>query len=291
MKKSLRTEQLKSKRSEYISLLMKWNIANPQSWPKEDIQLYNLIKTDVLRTHPFEFCELFDNPLIRLALERILFIWAKENSDISYFQGLNDLACPFLIVYFTSCFGPSGDRNDEYESNMRIRQSLEQYLPAIEADVYWSLFSLFSGLRKLQPLHYGGVHSESMMSEFRILMEEIQPTLVKHLDEVGIEFSYFSFRWFLCFMARELTTKNLILLWDHYISEPETGFGNLHIFICVAFLMELSEVLLETKEFAQCIFILQKPPTIYWDSSNITDLIIKAKKYRKEYGKYVSMKK
>jgi len=150
-----------------------------------------LIKTDVLRTHPSQFIELFDNPLIRIALQRILFIWAKENEDISYFQGLNDLACPFLIVYFTSCFGPSADCNDEYESNKRIRQNLEQYLVAIEADVYWSITALFNGLRKLQPLHSGGVHSESMMSEFRILMEQINPSLVKHLDSIGIEFSFF----------------------------------------------------------------------------------------------------
>jgi len=89
-------------------------------------------------------------------------------------------------------------------------------------------------------------------------------------------------------MTREFTTKNLIFLWDHYISEPDTGFGNLHIYICVAFLMELSEVLLETKEFAQCLYILQKPPTIYWDTSNIEDLIKKAKKYRQDYTTFGS---
>jgi len=159
-------------------------------------------------------------------------------------------------------------------------------LVAVEADVYWSLTALFKGLRKLQPLHSGGVHSEAMMSEFRILMEQIKPDLVKHLDSVGIEFSFFSFRWFLCFMTREFTTKNLIYLWDQYMAEPATGFGKLHVYICVAFLMELSQVLIETQEFAQCLFVLQKPPTMYWDTSNIKQLVEKAKKYRKDFAAF-----
>jgi len=249
----------------------------------KDKTLYNLIVVDVLRTHPTEFNELFDNPLVRLALERVLYIWSKENPDISYFQGLNDLACPFLIVYLTSCFGPLGDHHNDYESNTHI-QKLEQYLVAIEADVFWSLQALFSGLRKQQPLHPGGVHSEAMMSEFRILMENVHPKLVQHLDKVGIEFSHFSFRWILCFMSRELTTKNLIVLWDTYIAEGDKGFAKFHLYICVAFLMELSEVLFETNDLGQCMYILQKPPTAYWTEADVKSLIEKASHYRKKFS-------
>jgi len=67
--KSTRSYHLLTKRNEYISLLLKYNVdkQNSSAWTKDDQQLYNLIKTDVLRTHPSQFIELFDNPLIRIA--------------------------------------------------------------------------------------------------------------------------------------------------------------------------------------------------------------------------------
>lgn len=53
----------------------------------EDLILYFQVYTDVIRTFPFGFSHLFNNPTLRLMLLRMVFIWAKTHPDIGYYQG------------------------------------------------------------------------------------------------------------------------------------------------------------------------------------------------------------
>ena len=41
--------------------------------------------------------------------------------------------------------------------------------------------------------------------------------LAKHLNEEGIEFIQFSFRWMNCLLMREFSVKNVIRMWDAYV--------------------------------------------------------------------------
>eukprot|EP01125_Pyxidicula_operculata_P008596 TRINITY_DN2874_c1_g1_i3.p1 TRINITY_DN2874_c1_g1~~TRINITY_DN2874_c1_g1_i3.p1 ORF type:complete len:327 (-),score=33.70 TRINITY_DN2874_c1_g1_i3:37-1017(-) len=238
-------------------------------------KLYHLVSIDVARTHPDNFDQLFDFTLIKLSLERILFVWSVENRHISYFQGLNDLASLFFIVSLTSCFGHLTD-DTERAKDKKFEDYLSIYLPAIEADTYWCISELMQTLVSQHPIASGGVHAESMMSIFRIYSEQLEPELISHLDKVGIEFAHFSFRWMLCLMTREFSTGNSIKLWDTYIIKHPNGFTQFHIFVCIALLIELRPLLMETDDLGKCMYILQKPPTIYWDESNLSVLIKKA---------------
>eukprot|EP01132_Coremiostelium_polycephalum_P007734 gene7734-9511_t len=62
-------------------------------------ELVQQVHVDVIRTRPDGFVGLFELKQIEKMIERILMIWSFENPNISYFQGLNDLVCPFLIVF------------------------------------------------------------------------------------------------------------------------------------------------------------------------------------------------
>ncbi|KYR02141.1 RabGAP/TBC domain-containing protein [Tieghemostelium lacteum] len=65
-------------------------------------ELIQQVHLDVIRTRPDGFCELFELKEIEKMMERILVIWSLENQDVSYFQGLNDLLCPFILVFLDS---------------------------------------------------------------------------------------------------------------------------------------------------------------------------------------------
>jgi hypothetical protein len=59
-----------------------------------------------------------------------------------------------------------------------------------------------------------------MVSTLRELITRIDAPLAKHLNEEGIEFIQFSFRWMNCLLMREFTLRNVIRMWDTYAVHP-----------------------------------------------------------------------
>lgn len=196
---------------------------------------------------------LFHHQAIQEALKRILFVWSKENSHISYFQGcqicfpfaqtsgLNDLATPFLVVFLVSRFGGLTDFNNEYIGNANFKAHLMNYLPSIEADTYWCLSKvalltfcthtqMMNDLQTTLTFTEGGIHAEEMMGKFRELMGRINPQLVAHFDNIGLDFIMFSFRWMLCFLSREVALWSLFITKHSVIyQEPHHLVGQLHL--------------------------------------------------------------
>lgn len=170
--KPSRSHVLKFQRRTYLRLVERYYGSLPAFPPDddtEDANLMHIITVDVDRTHPSmiatclvltveaTFMNLFYHQSIKEALKRILFLWSKENSHISYFQGLsapwyannlglNDLATPFLVVFLVSRFGGLTDYNNEYVSNSNFKAHLMTYLPSIEADSYWCLSKVHATL-------------------------------------------------------------------------------------------------------------------------------------------------
>lgn len=64
----------------------------------ENAELRNEIRKDVERT--YQENQFFANKKILSILTNVLFIWSKENSEISYRQGMNEVAASLIYVYF-----------------------------------------------------------------------------------------------------------------------------------------------------------------------------------------------
>lgn len=70
----------------------------------DDKFLHEEILKDVQRT--YQEREFFTNHHISNLLTKVLFIWSKENPDISYVQGINEIGASVIYVYFTSAVEP-----------------------------------------------------------------------------------------------------------------------------------------------------------------------------------------
>lgn len=65
--------------------------------------------------------------------------------------------------------------------------------------------------------------------------------LASHLQQQGVEFIQFAFRWMNCLLMRELTLQNTIRMWDTYLAEGSSeGFSEFHVYVCAAFLVKWS---------------------------------------------------
>jgi hypothetical protein len=111
----------------------------------------------------------------------------------------------------------------------------------VEADVYWCLTSILAGIQDHYTADQPGV--QRMVMRLEELVKRIDADLCEHLQQVGIQFMQFAFKWMNCLLLREFNLRCVIRLWDTYISED--GFENFHVYVCVAFLCQFSSQLQE----------------------------------------------
>mgnify|MGYP002627264312 CR=1 FL=1 len=96
-----------------------------------DFDLLNLIKNDIQRT--FQEDEIFKLDIVKKKLITILYIYAKENPDVGYQQGMNDICGVFLYVVYKDFYIKTGFEKDELSSIYSLIHSDNVYL---EYDVY-----------------------------------------------------------------------------------------------------------------------------------------------------------
>ena len=85
----------------------------------------NLIKLDIERT--FQEIDLFKSKEIKENLCKVLYIWYRENKDIGYKQGMNEILATILYASFnmneSEIFDESLDNNEKYSKIFQILES------------------------------------------------------------------------------------------------------------------------------------------------------------------------
>lgn len=173
-----------------------------------DEAIWHQISIDVPRTSPH--LPLYGFEATQRSLERILYVWAIRHPASGYVQGINDLVTPFwqvfLGVYIT---------NLNVEEGMDPGQLPRSVLDAVEADTFWCLTKLLDGIQDNYIYAQPGIHRQ--VRALRDLTVRIDSALAKHLEQEGVEFMQFSFRWMNCLLMREMSIKNTIRMWDTYM--------------------------------------------------------------------------
>lgn len=173
-----------------------------------DEAIWHQISIDVPRTNPH--LELYSYEATQRSLERILYVWAIRHPASGYVQGINDLVTPFWQVFLGAYIS-----DPDIEFGMDPGQLPKQVLDAVEADSFWCLTKLLDGIQDNYIAHQPGI--QRSVSSLRDLTTRIDDQLAKHLQNEGVEFIQFSFRWMNCLLMREISVKNTIRMWDTYL--------------------------------------------------------------------------
>jgi hypothetical protein len=92
------------------------------------------IRQDIVRTYPD--IDFFNRKSIQEMMQRILFVYAKENESLRYVQGMNELLAPMLYVLNQDCEEFSDADRKAIDSNVFAALTDIEYL---EHDV-WMIF-------------------------------------------------------------------------------------------------------------------------------------------------------
>lgn len=194
-----------------------------------DAQIWHQIEIDVPRTRPG--VPLWAGEITQRSLERILYVWAIRHPASGYVQGINDLVTPFFEVFLS----PYVDCDPELFDCSCLPPTV---LAAIEADTFWCLSKLLDGIQDNYISQQPGIHRlvrrmgeliKRIDGEFCFFQTDasvhtndtdqfsIIAPLAQHLEEQGVEFMQFAFRWMNCLLMREISVKCTIRMWDTYL--------------------------------------------------------------------------
>ena len=123
----------------------------------EENELRRIINLDIVRT--YQNINLFSQDNIKKLLLNVLFIWCKENEDVSYRQGMNELLAILILCFYPYYFvfdekpKPSKDEIIKY-LNIKDEKENNKYLIKIynyfhdEEEIECDLFFSFDSLMK-----------------------------------------------------------------------------------------------------------------------------------------------
>ena len=105
-------------------------------------------------------------------------------------------------------------------------------LEALEADTFWCLSKLLDGIQDNYIFAQPGIQRQVRRMEKLVARIDREssvrhsqdtradaPTapLHAHLQDQGVEYMQFAFRWMNCLLMRELSVQNIVRMWDTYL--------------------------------------------------------------------------
>jgi hypothetical protein len=197
----------------------------------EDI-LDDDIWKDVQRTHPGYH---FFTQQTYVRMHRILYIYGKLNSGVSYVQGMNEILAPIMYVFGAY---PGSDES------------------TFEADSFFCFASLMSEVRDLfiRSLdgETSGLHGQIKSLEMMIARHDSR--VAKHLKELDVHTQFFAVRWLTTLLTREFELPDALRLWDSMLSSPKRFH---FVCCCCTAMITTKHDFLLANDFPTCLKSLQ----------------------------------
>eukprot|EP00922_Rhytidocystis_sp_ex-Travisia-forbesii_P037208 GHVS01055447.1.p1 GENE.GHVS01055447.1~~GHVS01055447.1.p1 ORF type:complete len:798 (+),score=163.90 GHVS01055447.1:119-2395(+) len=204
--------------------------ANPWKQKEKNEELRAEIFRDVERTFPER--TLFQDETVRSTLTRILFVWCRENADVSYKQGMNELLAVVYLVCHRNQLTTGKTTPGAVGSVLLDKQH-------IEADAF-TLFSrlmelgmksMFASapssststqLTALQAAAAGPSNTTTALSPvlsrcnyiYHVLLRNADPSVYNHLISLEVEPQLFLLRWVRLLFCREFHVDDILVIWD-----------------------------------------------------------------------------
>ena len=217
--------------------------------PVEDTDLKDLINKDLDRTH--QEMDLFLQNKIKNILANVLYIWSKENSIVSYRQGMNELLAIIFIAFYPFYFActrkPKTTKEDiiEYLKDMNLYKD-DIYIffhdeDEIQSDLFYTFEALMKkGMTNLFDPHFlqkddpGYKMYEIFPQMWKDDSNENKPTYVyrrssliikeklksldnelySHFKKIDLNCEVFLQRYLRCIFCREFNLNDVYIIWD-----------------------------------------------------------------------------
>ncbi|XP_062082274.1 GTPase-activating protein GYP1 isoform X1 [Humulus lupulus] len=254
---------LRRKRLEYLDCVSQYYDIPDTERSDDEINMLRQIAVDCPRTVPD--VSFFQQVQIQKSLERVLYTWAIRHPASGYVQGINDLVTPFLVVFLSEYLEGSVE-------SWLISDLSPDKLSDIEADCYWCLSKLLDGMQDHYTFAQPGI--QRLVFKLKELVRRIDEPVSKHMEEQGLEFLQFAFRWFNCLLIREIPFHLVTRLWDTYLAEGD-ALPDFLVYIFASFLLTWSDEL-QKLDFQELVMFLQHLPTQNWTHQELEMVLSRA---------------
>ncbi|KAL4291079.1 hypothetical protein GQ457_14G027050 [Hibiscus cannabinus] len=257
---------LRRKRIEYLDCVAQFYDIPDTERSDDEINMLRQISVDCPRTVPD--VAFFQQAQVQKSLERILYTWAIRHPASGYVQGINDLVTPFLVVFLSEYLDGSID-------SWSISELSSANISNIEADCYWCLSQLLDGMQDHYTFAQPGI--QRLVFKLKELVRRIDGKLFRgslHMENQGLEFLQFAFRWFNCLLIREIPFHLVTRLWDTYLAEGD-ALPDFLVYIFASFLLKWSDIL-QKLDFQELVMFLQHLPTHNWTYQELEAVLSRA---------------
>ncbi|KAL5784137.1 hypothetical protein ACOSQ2_006529 [Xanthoceras sorbifolium] len=254
---------LRRKRLEYLDCVAQFYDIPDTERSDDEINMLRQIAVDCPRTVPDVI--FFQQVQVQKSLERILYTWAIRHPASGYVQGINDLVTPFIVVFLSEYL--EGDIDNWLVSNLSPEK-----ISDIEADCYWCLSKLLDGMQDHYTFAQPGI--QRLVFKLKEVVRRIDEPVSRHIEEQGLEFLQFAFRWFNCLLIREIPFHLVTRLWDTYLAEGD-ALPDFLVYIFASFLLTWSDQL-QKLDFQEMVMFLQHLPTQNWAHQELEMVLSRA---------------
>ena len=273
--------------------------SNNEEWKKYYIEkdMKDLIELDLKRT--YQELNLFHDEKIIKMLSNILLIWSKENIDLGYKQGMNDLLSIIFIAFYPFYY-PNDTKNTKEDLikfssqfELAMHHSKDLYLffndeNNFESDLYFTFNNLMKkGMKDLYDLKendnkkinykkyelFENEWTKEQNDDFKnpllircslIIKEKlkkIDPLLYQHFENIQLNTGIVLQRWLKCIFCREYDLNEIFILWDAiFANEDDNNYPLIFIdFIAIAMIINIRNELFEGGQ-TECFSYLFKYP-------------------------------
>ena len=185
-------------------------IDNKIKFSQEELNnLYNLKKSCIYQDSTTVYMkgrnsnDLFNKEIHSDVLERILYIYAKNNKDVGYVQGMNAVLAP---IYY--CYSMDNTCNKDN----------------LEADSFWSFSFLMDDIKKMfqqkNDSLRGGILDKIVL--LQLMMSKIDKDIFNKLLKKNRQDAFhFAIKWINLFFSQQMIMPDVLRLWDIIFCEED----------------------------------------------------------------------
>jgi hypothetical protein len=192
----------KLKFNQYLAIRKKYKDYPNNITNESDLAILKQIDKDLPRTRvdtPLfkDKSQFLTNEINYDVLRRILYYYAKENEEVKYIQGMNEIIAIIFYIF-------SSDENPFIK-------------PFIESDSYFTFSLLLKEIKHIfimDNISFSQLLVKKLIDETKEILLYLEPALMKFFDAKGVDIQTFLIRWILVLFAQEFNMGTSVVFWD-----------------------------------------------------------------------------